>query len=72
MAAKRQADMKAPSPIVALASVGLEELTWLEVLEANWEGKTTALILTGGVESNGPFVATGEPNFILEMGKKIV
>lgn len=72
MAAKRQAEMNAPRPIEALDSVWMEELTWMEVRDAIKDGKTTALILTGGVESNGPFLATGKHNFILKvMGEAI-
>lgn len=72
LAAKRQAEMTAPRPIEALDSVWMEDLTWMEVRDAINEGKTTALILTGGVESNGPFLATGKHNFILKvMGEAI-
>ena len=62
--ARRQAEMNAPRPIDALDSVWMEELTWMEVRDAIKGGKTTALILTGGVESNGPYLATGKHNFI--------
>lgn len=72
MEAKRQAEMKAPRPIDALDSVWMEDLTWMEVRDAIAGGKTTALILTGGVESNGPYLATGKHNFILKvMGESI-
>jgi creatinine amidohydrolase len=64
--------MKAPRPIEALDSVWMEELTWMEVRDAIAGDKTTALILTGGVESNGPYLATGKHNFILKvMGEAI-
>ncbi len=43
--------MNAPRPIEALDSVWMEELTWMEIRDAVKDGKTTALILTGGVES---------------------
>lgn len=70
--AKREAEMKAPRPIEALDSVWMEDLTWMEVRDAIAGGKTTALILTGGVESNGPYLATGKHNFILKvMGESI-
>jgi creatinine amidohydrolase/Fe(II)-dependent formamide hydrolase-like protein len=50
----------------------MERLTWMEVRDAIAGGKTTALILTGGVESNGPYLATGKHNFILSvMGEAI-
>jgi len=64
--------MNAPRPIAAVDSVWTEELTWMEVRDAIKAGKTTALILTGGVESNGPHLATGKHNFILKvMGEAI-
>jgi creatinine amidohydrolase/Fe(II)-dependent formamide hydrolase-like protein len=71
-AARRDAEMKAPRPIDALDSVWMEDLTWMEVRDAIADGKTTALILTGGVESNGPYLATGKHNFVLKvMGEAI-
>lgn len=71
-AARRQAEMNAPRPIAALDSVWMEELTWMEVRDAIKGGKTTALILTGGVESNGPHLATGKHNYVLAvMGESI-
>ena len=70
--ARRQAEMNAPRPIDALDSVWIEELTWMEVRDAITGGKTTGLILTGGVESNGPHLATGKHNFVLKvMGEAI-
>src|SRR5262245_30511939 len=71
-AARREAEMKAPRPIDAVDSVWMEELTWMEVRDAIAGGKTTALILTGGVESNGPHLATGKHNYVLKvMGESI-
>ena len=58
--------MKEPSPIAALDSIWMEELTWMEVRDAMKAGKTTALIPTGGVEPNGPYLATGKHNYVLE------
>ncbi len=64
--------MSAPRPIPAMDSVWMEELTWMEVRDAIKGGKTTALILTGGVESNGPHLATGKHNYVLKvMGEAI-
>ena len=71
-AKRREAEMNAPRPIAAVDSVWTEELTWMEVRDAIKAGKTTGLILTGGVESNGPHLATGKHNFILKvMGEAI-
>lgn len=53
----------APRPIEALESLWLEELTWMEIRDAVLAGNTTALILTGGVESNGPYLASGKHNY---------
>jgi creatinine amidohydrolase/Fe(II)-dependent formamide hydrolase-like protein len=58
-------DPDAPRPIDALDSVFMEELTWMEVRDALRSGMTTAIIATGGVEQNGPYLATGKHNVIL-------
>jgi creatinine amidohydrolase/Fe(II)-dependent formamide hydrolase-like protein len=61
-----------PRPIDAVDSVWIEELTMLEVRDALRDGKTTALILTGGVEENGPYLTTGKHNHVLKvMGEAI-
>ncbi len=62
-AAAREAAMQAPRPIAAIDSVWVEELTWMEIRDAVEAGDTTALILTGGVESNGPHLASGKHNY---------
>ena len=59
-------------PIEALDNVWIEELTMMEVRDALAEGKTTALILTGGIEENGPYLTTGKHNHVLAvMGESI-
>jgi len=61
-----------PRPIEALDNVWIEELTMMEVRDALAEGKTTALILTGGIEENGPYLTTGKHNHVLRvMGEAI-
>ena len=55
----------APRPIDALNSVWIEELTWMEVRDLNAAGKTTAIIATGCIEPNGPYLATGKHNYVL-------
>lgn len=55
----------APRPIAALDTVFLEEMTWMEVRDAVRSGKTTVLVPTGGIEENGPYLATGKHNYIL-------
>jgi creatinine amidohydrolase len=52
-------------PLAALDSVWIEELTWMEVRDALKAGKTTVLVPTGGVEQNGPYLATGKHNYVL-------
>ena len=61
-----QAELEMERPVDALNSVWIEELTYLEVRDALAGGKTTAIISTGGVEQNGPYVATGKHNYILQ------
>jgi creatinine amidohydrolase len=61
--AAREAAMNEPRPIAAMESLWLEELTWMEIRDAIRAGNTTALVLTGGVESNGPHLASGKHNF---------
>lgn len=71
-AKRREAEMVAPRPIDALDSVWMEQLTWMEIRDAIKAGKTTGIILTGGVESNGPHLATGKHNYVLAvMGETI-
>jgi len=58
-------DMRMERPIEALNSVWIDELTWMEVRDALRDGKTTAIISTGGIEQNGPYLATGKHNYVL-------
>ena len=60
------ANTTAPRPIDAGDSLWTEELTWMEVRDAVKAGKTTILIGTGGVEQNGPYVAGGKHNYVLQ------
>lgn len=54
------------NPIAAADLVWMEQMTVIEVRDAIRAGKTNALILTGGVESNGPFLPTGKHNYMLQ------
>ena len=58
-------DPESPRPIAAIDSVFTEELTWMEIRDAMKAGKDTIIIATGGVEQNGPYLATGKHNIIL-------
>lgn len=59
-------DPESPRPIDALDSVWIEELTWMEIRDALRAGTNTALVVTGGIEQNGPYLATGKHSIILE------
>jgi creatinine amidohydrolase len=59
-------DIDARRPVPAIDSVFTEELTWMEVRDAIKAGKTTVIVGTGGIEQNGPYVATGKHNYVLE------
>ena len=58
-------DPDAARPIEAGDSVFIDELTWMEVRDAIRGGKKTAIVATGGVEQNGPYLTTGKHNFVL-------
>ena len=61
-----------PRPIAAADNVWIEELTMLEVRDLLASGTNTALILTGGIEENGPYLTTGKHNHVLRvMGESI-
>ena len=54
-----------PRPIPAHDSVWMAELTWMEVRDAIAAGRTTAIVPTGGMEDNGPFLATAKHDVIV-------
>jgi len=54
-----------PNPLPAPNTVWIEEMTWMDVRDALASGKTTAIIPTGGVEPNGPWLVTGKHNYVL-------
>ncbi len=58
-------DPNTPQMLDTYNTLFIEEMTWLEVRDALKAGKTTAIIATGGVEQNGPYLATGKHNFVL-------
>lgn len=60
-----QEELAAPRPIDAVASVWIDELTWMEVRDAMAAGAKTAIVPTGGIEQNGPYLVTGKHNVIL-------
>lgn len=60
--------MAQPRPIPAVDSVWIEDLTWMEVRDAQRAGRTTAIVSSGGIEQNGPYLTTGKHNVILRGG----
>jgi creatinine amidohydrolase/Fe(II)-dependent formamide hydrolase-like protein len=54
-----------PNPLPATNTVWMEEMTWMDVRDALKAGKTTAIITTGGMEPNGPWLVTGKHNYVL-------
>jgi creatinine amidohydrolase/Fe(II)-dependent formamide hydrolase-like protein len=58
-------DPNAPRPIAARDTHFIEEMTWMEVRDALKAGKDTVIVATGGVEQNGPYLATGKHNIVL-------
>lgn len=54
-----------PRPIAIRDSVFIEDLTWMEVRDLMAAGKTTAIVASGGVEQNGPYLVTGKHNVLL-------
>jgi creatinine amidohydrolase/Fe(II)-dependent formamide hydrolase-like protein len=64
--AQFQEELRAPRPIEAVNSVWIEDLTWMEVRDLLAAGHTTAIIATGGIEQNGPYLVTGKHNVVLQ------
>jgi creatinine amidohydrolase len=58
-------DPNGPNPIAAHPTLFIEEMTWMEVRDALKAGKDTAIVATGGVEQNGPYLSTGKHNVVL-------
>ncbi|HZW60160.1 MAG TPA: creatininase family protein, partial [Woeseiaceae bacterium] len=61
-----RAALNAPNPLPAVHSPWIEDLTYLEVRDRIRDGATTAIIPTGGMEQNGPYLVTGKHNVILQ------
>ncbi len=56
----------AKNPLPTAATVWLEEMTWMDVRDALAAGKTTAIVPTGGIEPNGPWLVLGKHNYVLK------
>ena len=59
-------DPNTPRSIAAMDTVFIEEMTWMEVRDALKSGTKTVIVATGGVEQNGPYLAAGKHNYILQ------
>lgn len=55
----------AVKPVAGVDSVWMEDLTWMDIRDAVKNGKNTVIIPTGGMEPNGPYLASGKHNFVL-------
>ena len=65
LAAAQSPPIDKPRPIPIRDSVFIEDLTWMEVRDLIAAGKTTAIVASGGVEQNGPYLVTGKHNVLL-------
>jgi creatinine amidohydrolase/Fe(II)-dependent formamide hydrolase-like protein len=63
---------RAPNPLPAASTVWLEEMTWMDVRDAIAAGKTTAIISTGGIEPNGPWLVLGKHNYVLQTNCEVI
>ena len=64
--ARIEAELVSERPIEMFDSVWIEELTWMEVRDMMADGYDIAIISAGGIEQNGPYVATGKHNYVLQ------
>ena len=55
-----------PNPLTPSDSVWIEALTYMEVRDRIAAGSKIAIVPTGGIEQNGPYLATGKHNVILQ------
>jgi creatinine amidohydrolase len=60
------AELEMERPIPRVNTIWIEEMTWLEIRDALADGKRTAIVPTGGIEQNGPYVAMGKHNYVLQ------
>ncbi len=55
-----------PRPIDGIDTVWMEDMTWMEVRDAIDAGTSIAIVSTGGIEQNGPYLTTGKHNVIMK------
>jgi creatinine amidohydrolase len=72
-ARRQRVDMATiPRPIEMHDTVWIADMTLLEIRDSLKAGKTTALVLVGGMEDNGPYVTVSQHNDVVRfMGEKI-
>jgi creatinine amidohydrolase len=58
-------DPATPRTIDGVDTVFMEEMTWMEIRDAMKAGKDTAIVATGGLEQNGPYLVSAKHNIIL-------
>jgi creatinine amidohydrolase len=70
---RQRVDMKTMArPIDMHDTVWIEDMTLLEIRDSLKAGKTTALVLVGGMEDNGPYVTVSQHNSVVRfIGEKI-
>ena len=61
-----------PNPLPAPNTVWMEEMTWMDVRDAVKAGKTTAIVSTGGIEPNGPWLVLGKHNYVLRVNCELI
>jgi creatinine amidohydrolase len=62
----------AANPLPPRDTVWIEEMTWMDVRDALKAGKTTAIIPTGGIEPNGPWLVLGKHNYVLRTNCDVI
>ena len=55
----------AVNPLPKVSTVWLEEMTWMDVRDAQKAGKKTIIISTAGMEPNGPWLALGKHVYVM-------
>jgi len=61
-----------PRPIEMHDTVWIEDMTLVEIRDSLKAGKTTALVLVGGMEDNGPYVTVSQHNSVVRyIGERI-
>lgn len=64
--------LKMARPIAMHDTVWIEDMTLLEIRDSLQAGKTTALVLVGGMEDNGPYVTVSQHDSVVRfIGEKI-